>query len=163
MKFFAISLFISLAACGCAWAQGTAQLHGTIRDASGAAVPGAGVKATQTETGISRTTTSGVDGAFVLTNLPLGPYQVDVTKEGFTRYVQSGVVLQINSDPAVDAALKVGAVTEQVVVEANAAQVETRSSGIGEVVQTQRIVDLPLNGRNVTDLVVLTGATVSYP
>ena len=80
----------------------------------------------------------------MLTNLPLGPYQVEVTKEGFTKYVQSGIVLQVNADVEVAVALKVGAVNEQVVVEANAAQVETRSSGIGEVVQTQRIVDLPL-------------------
>jgi len=163
MKSFAKLLLISLLSCACAWAQGTAQLHGTVKDATGAAVPGANVKATQTETGISRTANSGADGEFVLTNLPLGPYQVEVSKEGFTKYLQSGIVLQVNSDPSVDAALKVGAITEQVSVEANAAQVETRNSGIGEVVQTQRIVDLPLNGRNVTDLVALTGATVTYP
>ena len=94
--------------------------------------------------------------------MPLGPYQLEVTKEGFTNYVQSGIVLQVNSDPAIEAALKVGSVTEQVVVEANATQVETRNSGIGEVVQTQRIVDLPLNGRNVTDLIALAGASVTY-
>jgi hypothetical protein len=148
--------------CIAAWGQATAQMHGVVQDASGSAVPGADVKATQTETGLSRTVQSGADGAFVLTNLPLGPYQVEVTKEGFTKYVQSGIVLQVNSDPAIEAALKVGQVTEQVVVEANAAQVETRSSGIGEVVQTQRIVDLPLNGRNVTDLITLAGGAVNY-
>ncbi len=163
MKLVVSTLLLSLFTCTVVWGQATAQMHGTVQDASGSAVPGAEIKATQTETGVSRTVMSGSDGGFVLTNLPLGPYQVEVTKEGFTKYVQSGIILQVNSDPAVDAALKVGAVTEQVVVEANASQVETRSSGIGEVVQTQRIVDLPLNGRNVTDLVVLTGATVSYP
>ena len=158
-----ILLSVSLFAwftCTTAWGQATAQIHGTVQDSSGSAVPGAAVKATQTETGISRAVTSGADGGYVLTNLPVGPYQLEVTKEGFTKTVQSGIVLQVNSDPAVDPILKVGSVSEQVVVEANAAAVETRSSGVGEVVQTQRIVELPLNGRNVTDLITLSGTAV---
>jgi hypothetical protein len=143
------------------WAQSTAQLHGTVRDASGASILGADIKATQTETGISRSVTSGADGGYVFANLATGPYQIEVVKDGFTKAVQTGVVLQVGADPLVDVSLKVGSITEQVNVEANAAQVETRSSGIGEVVQTQRIVDLPLNGRNVTDLVTLAGASVN--
>jgi hypothetical protein len=135
-------------------------MHGTVRDASGAAVPGADVKAAQTGTGTVRTTVSGADGGFSFTNLPLGPYRVEISKQGFTTSVQTGIELQVNSDPAVDVALKVGAVTEQVNVEANAALVETRSSGVGEVIQNQRILELPLNGRNVTDLVGLAGAAV---
>ncbi len=162
MRFLLGAVLFGLFTSAVVWGQATAQMHGTVQDASGAAVPGADVKATQTDTGISRTVMSGADGGFVLTNLPLGPYRVEVTKEGFTKYVQSGVLLQVNSDPAIEASLKVGAVTEQVVVEANAAQVETRSSGIGEVVQTQRIVDLPLNGRNVTDLITLAGGAVNF-
>jgi Carboxypeptidase regulatory-like domain len=155
-------LAIIVFSCAVCWAQSTAQIHGTVQDASGSAVPGAEVKATQTATGVVRTVTTGQDGGYVLTNLPLGPYQLEVTKEGFTKSVQSGIVLQVNSDPAVDVSLRVGAVSEQVSVEANAALVETRNSGIGEVVQTQRIVELPLNGRNVTDLINLGGAAVTY-
>jgi len=155
-------LVVGLFGCASIWAQATAQIHGTVQDSTGSAVPGAEIKATQTETGLSRTVNSGADGGYVLTNLPLGPYQIEVSKEGFTKYVQSGITLQVNSDPAIEAVLKVGSVSEQVVVEANATQVETRSSGIGEVVQTQRIVDLPLNGRNVTDLITLAGASVNF-
>jgi hypothetical protein len=153
---------LSLFACAAVWAQATAQIHGTVQDATGAAVPGAAVKATQSETGVSRTVNSEADGAFVLTNLPLGPYQIEVTKDGFTKALQSGIVLQVNSDPAVSIALKVGAVTEEVNVEANAALVETRNSSVGAVVETQRIVELPLNGRNVTDLITLSGAAVQF-
>src|SRR4051794_23176724 len=105
----------------CAWAQATAQIHGTVQDSSGAAVAGAEVKATQNETAASRTVTTGSDGAYVFTNLPLGPYTIEVSKEGFSKAVQSGVTLQVGSDPAVTIALKVGAVTEQVNVEASAA------------------------------------------
>ncbi len=161
MKVLLAALFLGLFTSAVVWGQATAQIHGTIQDASGAAVPGALIKATQTDTGITRTTNSLADGGFVLTNLPLGPYQLEVTKEGFTKYVQSGLVLQVNADVEVPVALKVGTVNEQVVVEANATAVETRSSGVGEVVQTQRIVELPLNGRNTTDLIALTGAAVS--
>jgi hypothetical protein len=142
------------------WAQGTAQIHGTVQDASGAAVPGAEVKATQTQTGVARTATSAADGGYVLTNLPLGPYRLEVSKEGFTTFVQTGIELQVNSDPLVEIALKVGAVSERVSVEANAALVETRSTGIGGVIENQRILELPLNGRNVTDLITLNGAAV---
>ena len=160
MKVILATLVIGLFTCTVVWGQATAQIHGTVQDASGSAVPGAEVKATQTETGVARTTISGADGGYVLTNLALGPYQLEVTKEGFSKYVQSGIVLQVNADVAVEVALKVGTVNEQVVVEANATQVETRSSGVGEVVQTQRIVELPLNGRVTTDLIALTGASV---
>ena len=92
--------------------------------------------------------------------MPIGPYRIEVTKEGFTKTNQAGIVLQVNADPPLDVALKVGSVNEQVNVEANAALVETRNSGVGSVVETQRIVELPLNGRQVTDLVTLNGGAV---
>ncbi len=146
-----------LITCSAVWAQGTAQINGTIRDASGLAVPGAQIKATQTATGAARTIVSGADGGFVLPNLAIGPYMLEVTKEGFTRYLQSGIVLQVDSNPTIDAVLKVGSVTEQVMVQADAALVETRSTGVGQVVDNQRVVEMPLNGRNPIELVFLAG------
>ncbi len=143
------------------WAQATAQMHGVVQDMSGAAIPGATVKATQTDTGISRTVTSEADGGYVISNLPLGPYQVEANKEGFATVVQMGIVLQVGSDPAVPIALKVGAVSERVSVEANASQVETSSVGVGSVIENQRVLDLPLNGRQPTDLIALGGAAVT--
>ena len=145
--------------CGLVWGQAasTAQMNGIVRDASGLAVPNAEVKATQTATGAVRAALSGSDGAYVLPNLPIGPYLLEVTKEGFGKYAQSGIVLQVNSNPTIDVALKVGSVSEQVLVEANAAMVETHSTGVGTVVDNQRVVELPLNGRNVTELIFLAG------
>src|SRR5260370_139480 len=90
-----------------AWGQGTAQIHGVVQDMTGAAVPGASVKATQTETGATRTVSSDTDGGYVLTNLPIGPYNLEISKAGFTTTVQTGIVLQVNSDPAVPVALKI--------------------------------------------------------
>src|SRR5207302_3932218 len=88
---------------------------------------------------------------------PVGPYQLEVSKEGFAKYVQSGIVLQVGSNPTLEVALKVGAVSEQVQVEANAALVETRNAGVGTVIDNQRVLELPLNGRQVTELVYLSG------
>ena len=139
-----------------AWAQ-TGQLGGTIKDPSGSAIPGAAVKATQTATGVIRTATSGGDGGFVLPNLPIGPYQVEVTKEGFSRYLQTGIVLQVDGNPIVDVAMKVGAVSDQVQVEANAAEVETRSTAIGGVITNQQVAEMPLNGRDPHELIFLNG------
>src|SRR5438046_2165339 len=116
-------VFAFLFTLGAVWAQ-TAQIDGVVKDSSGLSIPGAAIKATQTATGVVRTATSGADGGYVLPNLPIGPYMLEVAKEGFNKYVQMGLVLEINSNPSVDVNLKVGAVSEQVTVEANALQVE---------------------------------------
>ena len=153
-------LFVS----GVAWGQNiTAQISGTVKDSSGLVVPDAEVKVTQTATGAVRTTTSHADGGYVLPNLPVGPYLLEVNKAGFAKYVQSGIVLQVDANPTIDAALKVGSVNEQVTVQADANLVETHSTGVGTVIDQQRVEELPLNGRNVTELVLLSGmATVGY-
>jgi hypothetical protein len=148
---------LGLVFCGLAWPQATSQISGTVRDQSGLAIPGAEVKVTQTATGAVRTVNAATDGGYVLASLPIGPYLLEVTKEGFSKYVQSGIVLQVDSNPTIDIAMKVGAVNEQVTVEANAAQVETRSTGVGQVVDNRRVSEMPLNGRQPIELVFLAG------
>jgi hypothetical protein len=152
-----------LGACAAAWGQGsTAQITGSVKDSAGLVIAGAEVKATQTATGASRTVTSAVDGSFVLQDLPIGPWMVEVTQQGFSKYIQTGIVLQVATNSVVDATLKVGAVTDQVTVEAGAALVETHTNGIGGVVDNQRIAEMPLNGRNPMELVFLAGMA-TYP
>ena len=160
VKTLLLSCIFCLISGGLLWGQGTAQLHGIVRDPTGAVVTGADVRATQTDTGAVRTITTGSDGGYVLTDLPLGPYKIEISKQGFTTYVQTGIVLQVASAPAVDATLQVGTTAQQVVVESNAPLVETRTSAIGQLVETQRILDMPLNGRQSTDLITLSGAAV---
>jgi hypothetical protein len=150
-----------LFASAAVWAQ-TSQINGVIKDSSGLSIPGAAVKVTQTATGVTRATTSGTDGGYVLTNLPIGPYLLEVTKEGFNKYVQSGIVLEVDTNPTVDISMKVGAVSEQVTVEAGALQVETRTTSIGQVVDSQRVLEMPLNGREVHELIFLAGMA-NYP
>src|ERR1700691_5288693 len=96
-----------------AQSQASAQIQGTVLDSTGSAVPGADVKATQTATGAVRTASSGADGGYVLANLPIGPYRLEVSKQGFTTYVQTGITLQVNTNQTVDIGLKVGNVSEQ--------------------------------------------------
>src|SRR5205807_10510068 len=107
----------------------------TVRDQSGAVLPGVEITATQTQTGVVRTSVSNETGSYVLPNLPIGPYRIEAALPGFRTFVQSGIELQVNSNPAINPIIQVGQVTEQVEVQANAALVETRSSGIGQVME----------------------------
>src|SRR2546427_7904923 len=152
--------FVLSGTCIDLWAQATAQIAGTVRDQSRAVLPGVEVTATQTETGISRSTVTNETGTFVLSNLAIGPYRLEATLPGFRTFVQTGIVLEVNSNPVLNPVLEVGQVSEQVEVQANAALVETRSVGVGQVVENARILELPLNGRQAAELITLSGAAV---
>ena len=107
MRLVRASLIASALVCaahGTAWAQAIAgsQLSGVVRDSSGLAIPGAEVTATKTDTGAVRTVFTGVDGAYALPNLPIGPYQLKVVLQGFNTYVRDGIVLQVGMIEAHD-------------------------------------------------------------
>src|SRR5437867_3008061 len=141
-------------------AQSTAQLSGTVKDPSGAVLPGVEVTATQTATGSKRSVVTNETGSYVLTNLPVGPYRLEAARPGVRTFLQSGIVLQVGSNPVINVSLEVGQVTEQIEVQADAALVEIRSTGVGQVIDNVRVLELPLNGRQVTDLIILSGAAV---
>ena len=124
-----IWLALLIGYCSVLWGQSTAQLSGTVKDQSGAVLPGVEVTATQTATGSKRSVVTNETGSYVLTNLPVGPYQLEATLPGFRTLVQTGIVLQVGSNPVINIAMDVGQVTEQVEVQADAALVETRSTG----------------------------------
>src|SRR5947207_557371 len=143
--------------CTAALAQSTAQITGVVKDQSGAVLPGVEVTVTQTDTGVKRSGLTDETGSYILPNLPIGPYRLEATLSGFRTYVQTGIVLQVDANPVIDAVLGVGQVSDQIEVQADAALVETRTSGVGTVMDNQRILELPLNGRNVTELIFLAG------
>ena len=155
-----VGCIVCLMSAGPAWAQATAQISGTVRDASGAVLPGVQVTATQTDTGISRMTVTNETGFYVLPSLPLGPHRVEASLPGFRGFTQTGIVLQVGSSPVIDVKMEVGQVAQAIEVEADVATVETRTSGVGTVIETQRVMDLPLNARQVTDLITLSGLAV---
>jgi hypothetical protein len=155
-----VSAIVLVLTCTAAWAQATAELNGRVTDESGAVLPGVTVTATQTATGFMRTVATDEAGSWLMPNLPIGPYRLEVSLQGFRTYVQTGIVLQVDARPTINAVLAVGNLEETVSVEAAAPLVDVRSAGISTVVEQERIVELPLQGRQVTDLIVLAGAAV---
>jgi len=141
----------------------TAQITGTVRDSSGAVLPGVDVTAVQTDTGFRRAAVTEASGLFVLSNLPVGPYRLDAMLSGFRSFQQTGIVLTVNANPEINITLSLGQVTETVSVQGATPLVETRSPGIGSVIENERIEALPLNGRNPVDLITLAGAAVPQP
>ena len=140
--------------------QATAQIQGVIADPTGSALPEATVKAIQTDTGTERSAVSGPDGTYVLPNLPIGPYRLEASKSGFSTAAQTGIVLQVNSNPTINITLQVGAVTQTIEVTAEAPLIETQTTSIGGIIDNKRILELPLNGRNPVELIQLVGAAV---
>src|SRR5215475_545518 len=146
-----------------AFTQGgpTGQISGRVTDPSSAVLPGVEVTVTQTETGLVRSVVTNEAGAYALASLPVGPYKLEAVLPGFRSFVQSGIVLQVNANLVMDAVLQVGEVAQTVEVQANSElQVETRNMTVGTMMERERILELPLNARKVTDLVTLTGASV---
>ena len=135
--------FIILPAPGILYAQGaTAQISGTVRDQSGAVLPGVDVTATQIDTGVARSVASDAAGSFTLTNLAVGPYRLQATLPGFRAFEQTGIVLQVNASPTINVALSLGDVAETISVVGRTPLIETRTPSIGQVIENERIAEL---------------------
>lgn len=139
----------------------TAQLSGKVTDTSNAILPGATVTLTQTDTGAVRSVVTDADGSYTVSNLSPGPYRLEIALQGFRTYVQTGIVLQVAATPTINVSLALGDVQETITVQAEAPLVDVKSAGVSEVVESERIVELPLQGRDVTALLVLAGASVN--
>lgn len=135
--------------------QATAQLAGTIRDATHAVVVGAEVTLKNSGTNIPRNTTSNKDGDYLFTLVPIGACELTVEQQGFEKYVHKGITLEINQNARLDVVLEVGASTQVVEVTGNVTQVDTVSDTIGASVIGETVQRAPLNGRNVLDLAKL--------
>ncbi|MBL8177613.1 MAG: carboxypeptidase regulatory-like domain-containing protein [Bryobacterales bacterium] len=149
LRCFALA-FLSLPLFG----QVTGTVLGSVLDESNAAVPSAAVTVTNTGTNESRQTSTDATGNYIVTALPVGQYRVEVRAQGFKAFVATGITLEVNQNIRIDAKLTVGAVVESVEVTTDAAQVDTYQTQLGTVVDTNRVNDLPLNGRNVYDLAI---------
>ncbi|HEY4050551.1 MAG TPA: carboxypeptidase regulatory-like domain-containing protein, partial [Acidobacteriaceae bacterium] len=147
--------------CGSLHAQNTyGSAVGTITDHSGAVVGGASVKLTNVDTGDLRTATTNSNGDYQFLNLPPGNYKVDVENTGFKHFTRINVVVQVQGSTRVDAALELGNVSETVEVTSQAPLLETQQATIGQVVAGRAVSELPLNGRNVFNLLALSPGVV---
>lgn len=139
----------------------TATLNGTVSDPSGATVADAKVTIQNLETGLIRETQTGSSGTFTVTALPVGKYQLSVEKAGFSKYVQSGITLALDQSAYVLIQLKVGDLSQEVTVAADAELVTTQSGTVGQLIDQKKILDLPLDGRQPQNLLFLSAGTVN--
>jgi hypothetical protein len=130
----------------------TGNIHGVISDPSGALVQSAAVTVVQVETGLTRMALTDHNGNYLLVELPVGRYRLEVVAAGFRKYLQEGISLDVNETATVNLHLKVGLESQQIEVNANAALVQSTVSSIGEIVMEREILDLPLDGRNFSQL-----------
>jgi Carboxypeptidase regulatory-like domain len=143
---------------------GTATISGSLMDPSGAAISGAAITAVQTETGFRRQTASNELGQYSLPGLTPGTYDLTVESAGFKRAQQRGMVLQVDQNARADVVLEIGQVTEIVEITAQTPLIESQSASLGAVIDTQKILALPLNGRNFVQLALLVpGANTGAP
>src|SRR5262245_25429057 len=142
----------------------TGSISGTAKDSSGAAIPGVSIKLTNVETGFTRTVISDEGGRYNAPQLPLGGYEITAELPGFQTTVRRGVTLTIGREAVVDFTLQVGSVTEEVTVNAEASLVTTTNANISYLIETVEMAQLPLNGRNYTQLATLQpGVTALAP
>jgi hypothetical protein len=144
-------------------AQGLGSLLGRVTDPAGAGVAGAQVTATQEGTGFSRAATTDAEGFYVIPSLQPAAYNLAVEAKGFSTTKEHGVTLLADQSLTVNLSLKLGSVTEVVTVTTNAVQVDTSTSSLKQVIEQQRISELPLNGRNAAQLTLLVAGAVNSP
>lgn len=155
-RHFCAILLFTLGFCGhAAWAGTGGSVAGVIKDPSGAVVPSARVTLVEISTGIRHGSVSDARGAFSFPALPVGRYSLEITSPGFETYRRGPIVVDANSALSLDATLQIGRTTDSVTVQDNAIHIETTSTQIGDVITSQQITAVPLNGRSFTDLLPL--------
>ena len=142
---------------------GTGNIQGTIVDPSGAVIPNAAVTVTDTSTQVKHVTQSDKAGVYVFPGLPIGTYDLGVTAKGFASYEQTGIVLEVGSSIAINVNLSVGAENMKIEVHAEGLALQTEDASFKQTVDEQDISEMPLNGRQMTALIGLSGGSVVAP
>lgn len=156
MKTVAKLLILVLFACAAAFSQQiTGNIRGTISDPSGAVVQQAKITVQDADTGLTRIAISDAAGNFVILELPVGNYSLEVQAKGFQKYIQSGIALNVNETASIPVRLAVGSSGEKVEVNADAQLIQPTVTSLGQVVTKRDIVELPLDGRNFSQLGLL--------
>ena len=145
-----------------AQAVSIATVTGRVTDQQGAVLTGAQIKITGVDTGTVHKAVTNEDGIYTIPSLPIGAYTVEASAPGFQTYVQTGILLRVNDNVQINVTMKVGQVGERVEVQANAGMVQTQQNTISQVIDQRRIVDLPLNGRDATQLITISGASINH-
>src|SRR5579885_732284 len=157
-----VSIVLVFATSLCLHGQSTyGTVDGTVTDSSGASVAGAQVTLTNTGTQEKRTQPTGPEGLYKFVNVVPGNYVLEVEKAGFKHFTRDNVVVQVQQDTHIDAALPVGQVTETVEVTAETPLLQAETSSLGQVIEERKANELPLNGRNIFNLITVSPAAVA--
>jgi len=151
----AIFALIALGTCLSVAQISTATILGTVKDTSGALIPGVSIMVKHTESGLTRSVVSGERGGYTVPLLPVGAYEITTNMPGFKQAVRSGINLVVGREAVVDLTLEVGAPAEQVTVTEEAPLVNTTTSSTSGVITEQQVKELPLNGRSFDQLITL--------
>ena len=160
---FFVPIFVAVSMLllpGMLLADVTGSILGVVRDPSQAVVKGVHIRVTNTQTNLSQETVSADDGSYHFLSLPVGAYTLDATVAGFQHFSATNIVLQVNDQLRIDISLKVGNVNEQMTISADSVQVETESTQLGDVIDSKKMLALPLNGRSYLDLLGLQAGVV---
>jgi carboxypeptidase family protein/TonB-dependent receptor-like protein len=160
LRVLVCALMLAIAAASALKAQNTGTILGTVKDQSGAVLPGAQVTVKNIETGIARNSVSGPRGEYRIPALPVGTYDVETTMAGFQTGVRKGIELSLGREAVIDFSLSVGAVTEQVTVTGEAPAIETTTAMVSGLVDPKQMMTIPLNARSFIDLVPTQGFAV---
>jgi hypothetical protein len=145
-----------------AFSQVTAAVSGTVEDAGGGALSGVTVRVTSLETGLSRVTTTGEEGAFRILSLPVGPLEVSAEKQNFKRTVRTGITLVVGQEAIVNLRMELGNLKQEVTISAESPLVNTTTGEVSGLVGERAVKDLPLNGRSWDNLIALNPGAINY-
>ncbi len=163
-KLFALSLALAVCLIPNLMGQGaTGSITGTVLDPSGAAIAGANVTVRNTGTAQSRSVVSDSQGRYSAPELPIGQYELEAKQAGFQTLVRKGIELTVGSQPVIDLQLSVGTAEQTISVTAEVSQVETTTAAMSTLINTTQMRELPLNGRNIEQLILLAPGAVAYP
>lgn len=160
MRSLFVTLFLLVTVLACAQ---TGTIVGTVTDSSGAVVPNVAITVTAAGTGLARQTTTNQDGNYVVPSLQAGEYNVAAEITGFKKKTITGIILHVNQEPRVDIVLEVGTVSEAVNVSGQAVTMQTENAVVGQVVDNRYTTQIPLNGRDFSQLLLLVPGTTTRP
>jgi hypothetical protein len=160
-----LSLTLSLLIVCTVHAQiaGTGSIQGTVTDATGAVIPNATVTLTNASTRVTRTAATDSSGVYVFPNIEIGTYSVQVAGQGFQTFTNSGIVLEVGSSISINVKMTVGAATEKVEVQSEALALQTEDASFKQTIDQTAVTEMPLNGRQMTGLITLSGGSAPAP
>lgn len=142
---------------------GTGSIQGTVTDSTGAVIPNASITLTNQATQVRRTVQSNSAGTFVYPGIPVGTYNIQMTVPGFKTYVKTGIVLEVGSNISVDAAMEIGSADVKVEVQAEGLALQTEDPTFKQTIDQNAVTEMPLNGRQMTALITLSGGSSKAP